>query len=178
MMSKPKVLSTSVLAESRLFRIESMDIAFSNGKTANFECTRTKGDGVVMVAPINSNKELILVREYAACADRYEMGFVKGRIDPGETPEQAAGRELKEEIGYGAKQLQLKRSVTMSPGYTNSLTWLFVATDLYAEDAEGDEVEPLIQTKWPLENLSALHDHPEITDARVLLLISMLEAIL
>ena len=177
-MSKPQILSTTVLAESRLFRIETMDIAFSNGKVANFECTRTKGDGVVMVAAINDQNALILVREYAACADRYELGFVKGRIDPGETPAMAAGREIKEEIGFGARTLKEIRSVTLSPGYTNSLTYLFVARDLYAETAEGDEMEPLEQFSWPLDRIEELHHHPEITDARVLLLLTTIKDML
>ena len=174
-MPKPQVLSTSVLAESRLFRIEAMDIAFGNGKIANFECTRTKGDGVVMVAAINHKNELVMVREYAACADRYELGFVKGRIDPGETPAIAAGRELKEEIGFGARTLNEIRSVTMSPGYTNSLTHLFIARDLYTEAAEGDEIEPLEQFPWPMGRIDELQQHPEVTDARVLLLLSMVK---
>ena len=46
---------------------------------------------------------VLLMREYAAGVHRYELGLLKGRMDAGETPEQAANRELKEETGYGAR---------------------------------------------------------------------------
>jgi ADP-ribose diphosphatase len=51
----------------------------------------------VIVVPMLDAQTALLVREYAAGMHRYELGLVKGRIDAGETPEQAADRELKEE---------------------------------------------------------------------------------
>ena len=47
---------------------------------------------------------MLLVREYAAGVHRYELGLVKGRIDAGESPVEAANRELMEEAGYGARK--------------------------------------------------------------------------
>ena len=47
------------------------------------------------MVPITENRELLLVREYAAGTERYDLGLPKGLIDMGETPEQAAVRELK-----------------------------------------------------------------------------------
>ena len=173
-MQKPRILSTSSVASSRLFKIESKEIEFSNGNIADFECIRTQGSGVVMVAAINQQQELMMVREYAAASDVYELGFVKGKIDPHEAAIDAAGRELIEEIGYGAKQVVALRSVTMSPGYTDFLTHLYCATDLYAAEAEGDEAEPLELVRWPLAEIDALLDHHQVNDARVLFLISLL----
>ena len=175
-MNKPRILSTSTLAESRLFRIEALDLAFSNGTNATFECLRANGDGVVMVAAINDDDELLLVREYAACIDRYELGFVKGKIDPGESAATTAGRELIEEIGFGARAVTELRSVYTSPGYNDFRTTLFVARELYGAEAEGDEVEPLEQVRWPISNIDALFEHPEVNDARVLFLLSLLKS--
>lgn len=174
-MSKPRILSTSILAKSRLFRIEALEMGFSNGKSATFECLRGEGEGVVMVAAVNENNQLILVREYAACVDRYELGFVKGKIDPGETPLETADRELKEEIGYGANQLEQLKKVYTSPGYNDFTTYLYCATVLHRESEEGDEAEPLEQVLWPIEHIAALFQHPEVNDVRVLFLLTMLE---
>lgn len=174
-MSKPRILSTSTLARSRLFRIEALEMSFSNGNTATFECLRGEGSGVVMVAAVNENNRLIMVREYAACVDSYELGFVKGKIDPGETPLETAGRELKEEIGYGASHLEQLKRVYSSPGYNDFTTYLYCAKMLYPATAEGDEVEPLEQVLWPMEDIEALYHHPEVNDARVLFLLTLLE---
>jgi len=174
-MAKPRILSTSVIAESRLFRIQAIDLAFSNGVEATFESVRMGGDGVVMVAAIDEGDELVMIREYAACQDRYEIGFVKGKIDPGESPEVSAGRELKEEIGFGAKDLKKMRMISYSPAYTDLETHLYVARDLYPESAEGDEIEPLEQFRFPLSEIDHLLDHPEITDVRVLMMLLQLQ---
>ncbi len=174
-MSKPRILSTSVLAKSRLFSIEGVELGFDNGHTATFECIRNHSGGVAIVAAISKQNELILVREYATAIDSYELGFVKGKIDPGEAPEQTAGRELIEEIGFAAKNLTALRSVRMSPGYNDLVTHLFVATDLSPANAEGDEIEPLEQIRWPLKDISRLFSHPEVNDARVLLMLCWIQ---
>ena len=128
-----------------------------------------------MVAAINENDELVMVREYGACLDRYELGFVKGKIDPGESADFTAGRELKEEIGYGARDITHIRTVNISPAYTDFVTHLYLARSLYAESAPGDEVEPLEQVLWPLSRIEALYEHPEVNDARVLYLLTLLQ---
>ena len=176
-MSKPRILSTKPLAESRLFRIEALEMAFAGGQRATFECLRNQGPGVVMVVALDGS-EMILVREYAAGMDRYELGCVKGKIDPGESPQATANRELAEEIGYRPGRLDLLRSVTTSPGYSDFVTYLFVARDLHSHQLDsGDEIEPLEQLRWPLDNLGALYDHPEVSDARFLLLLHMIETL-
>ena len=60
----------------------------------------------VMVIAIDG-EDLLLVREYAVGTEQYELGFVKGGMDMGETPEQSANRELQEEIGFGAKKMDI-----------------------------------------------------------------------
>ena len=85
------------------YRMERLDLEFSNGERRRFERLHGRGHGAVIVVPMLDADTVLLVREYAAGFHRYELGLVKGRIDAGETPEQAADRELKEEAGYGAR---------------------------------------------------------------------------
>ncbi len=149
-------------------------MGFDGGQQATFECLRNQGDGVVMVAAVDGD-EMVLVREYAAGLDRYELGFVKGKVDPGELPEDTAARELAEEIGYAPGRLEALRSVTTSPGYSDFVTWLYVATDLQPRQLDtGDEIEVLEQVRWPLARIDALQDHPEVSDARFLVLLNIL----
>src|SRR3546814_7447851 len=75
----------------------SSDLEFSNGERRQFQRLHGRGHGAVVVVPMLDDDTVLLVREYAAGMHRYELGLVKGRIDAGETPLQAADRELKEE---------------------------------------------------------------------------------
>ncbi len=87
--NKPQILSTEVVAQSRLFKIESLDLRFSNGVERTYERMKPSGRHAVLVVPVTAEGDLLLVREYAAGTDRYELGFPKGLIDPGESAVEA-----------------------------------------------------------------------------------------
>ena len=166
MQQKPKIQAVNTVATSRLFRIEDVDLSFTNGKTAVFQRIVSPGPAV-MVVPILP-QGLLMVSEYAVGSDKYELGFVKGAIDAGETKEEAAHRELAEEVGFGARKLTYVRQMQSMPHYSDFRMHLFFATDLYPEQRVGDEVEPLVQMTWPTDDIDELLVHPEINDPRVL----------
>jgi len=167
MHEKPVIGQIKVLAQTRIFRIESVSLTFSNGEQREFERVNNPNAGAVMVIPVIGN-ELIMVREYAVGSEQYELGFVKGLIDPGETPQQAANRELKEEIGHGAHAITYVRETRATPHYNSARAHLLLAEDLYTESLPGDEPEALQQLRWPLDDLDGLLAHPEINDVRSL----------
>lgn len=162
----PEVLNKQTVAKSRLFAIESLDLRFSNGVERTYERMKPSGRNAVMMVPITENRELLLVREYAAGTERYELGFPKGLIDMGETPEQAAVRELKEEIGFGANKLTPLKEVVLAPSHFSSKMTLFIAEELYSDQLEGDEPEPLDIVRWPLEQAEELLTHLDFSEAR------------
>src|SRR5262245_31198305 len=87
------------------YRMQWLDLEFDNGERRRYERLNSRGHGAVIVVPLLDDDTVLLVREYAAGVHRYELGLVKGRIDAGETPLEAANRELQEEAGYAAHSL-------------------------------------------------------------------------
>ncbi|CAK1798980.1 ADP-ribose diphosphatase [Vibrio crassostreae] len=164
--TKPEILAKQTVAQSRLFSIESLDLRFSNGEERTYERMKPSGRNAVMMVPITEQGDILLVREYAAGTERYELGFPKGLIDPGEQPSDAAVRELKEEIGFGANKLTLLKEVILAPSYFSSKMTLFIAEDLYPEKLEGDEPEPLDIVRWPLAQAEELLTHLDFCEAR------------
>ena len=73
--------------------------------------------------------------------DTYEVGLPKGRLEEGESILEAAQREMKEEIGYGARELTELTELSLAPGYMTHITHIVLARDLYPEKLEGDEPE-------------------------------------
>ena len=164
--TKPEILAKQTVAQSRLFSIESLDLRFSNGEERTYERMKPSGRNAVMMVPITEQGDILLVREYAAGTERYELGFPKGLIDPGEQPNDAAVRELKEEIGFGANKLTPLKEVILAPSYFSSKMTLFIAEDLYPEKLEGDEPEPLDIVRWPLAQAEELLTHLDFCEAR------------
>jgi ADP-ribose diphosphatase len=166
MSNKPVITRTRTIAETRLFRVEQLDITFSNGVDVVYERMHGSPHGAVLAVPMLDDDTVLLVREYAAGAERYELSLPKGRIEDDEDPVTAANREMKEEVGYGARQLKQLKSLTEAPGYFRHETHIVLAQDLYPERHEGDEPEPIEVVPWRLSELEALLDHPECTEAR------------
>jgi len=161
----PVILTKKELANTRIFTVESLDIVYGNETQVQFERLVSSVHGAVLIVPIMDDC-LVLIREYAAGVERYELGFPKGKIDPGETWEQAVLRESQEEIGFLPAEIALMDSVTLAAGYMSHHTHLVLATDLSPSEAEGDEPEPLEVVHWPIKDWPALLAHPEFSEGR------------
>lgn len=166
-MRKPPIIrSTRPAEESHFLRVELIDLEFSNGQRRTFERLKGSGLGAVIIVPMLDADTVLLVREYAAGIDRYELGLPKGRLDRDETVEQGANRELKEEIGYGARRLRLLTELSLSPAYMTAMTHVVLATQLYPERLPGDEPEELEVVPWKLSELHALIAREDVTEGR------------
>jgi ADP-ribose diphosphatase len=161
----PRIIGRATVAKSRLFRVDAVDLEFSNGAKRQFEQLVGSGDGGVLVVPV-SGDDLLLVEEYALGVGRYELGFVKGVVETGEAPEITAQRELAEEIGLRADRLTPLGSFTLMPAYSDFDSHIFLASALRPERRSGDEPEPLKIHRWPLAAIDELRRDARVTDAR------------
>ncbi|MCW8955757.1 MAG: ADP compounds hydrolase NudE [Gammaproteobacteria bacterium] len=166
MPAKPIILNTSVIAQSRLFRIEQLSLEFSNGEQRDYERIIAPGNGAVLIVPLLKDSTVLMVKEYSAGTGNYELVFPKGRIDAGESIQHAANRELREEIGYAAQELNHIRSMTLAPGYLKFNTHIVLAEQLYPNELEGDEPEPLEIVECDLNNLDDILQQASLTEAR------------
>ncbi len=166
----PEILDSQEVAKTRIFRVEQMQLRFSNGEQRIYERLRGKahGHGAVMIVALDKNHDVVLVEEYCAGTERYEWSLPKGLIDPGETPEQAANRELQEEAGFAARNLQVLCQMSLSPGYMSQKVTIVLAQDIYPSSLAGDEPEPLRVRTHPLTDLLGLMRDPGFSEGRAL----------
>lgn len=162
----PIVHRTETAAKTRIFHIQEMDIEFNNGARVTYERVKSGENGAVLIVPLKDPDTVMLIREYAAGVERYELSLPKGKVENNEDILLAANREIKEEIGHGANKLTHINSVTLAPGYISHTTHIILAEDLYPERAEGDEPEEIEVVPWSISELDRLFDHEECTEAR------------
>lgn len=162
----PIIHDRDIIAKSRLFRIEQLNLEFSNGEKRVFERMAGSGRGAVMIVPVIQDDKFLLIKEYAAGVHDYQIGFPKGLIDPGESPLEAANRELKEEVGYGANCIQPLHCVTMAPTFFSAHMHIMLAKDLYPEKLQGDEPEPLDVIEWSFSDIDKLLARKDFSEAR------------
>ncbi|BDY03162.1 ADP compounds hydrolase NudE [Ferrimonas sp. YFM] len=165
---KPQILHTELVASSRLFRVEQVHLQFSNGEERVYERMQGGNRGAVMVVPMLDEHTVLLVKEYAVGTETYELGFVKGLIDPGESAVEAANRELQEEAGFRADSLTHLMEIALAPGYFSSKMQILLAQGLSPSKLEGDEPEPLELVPWPIEDLDGLLARPDFNESRAI----------
>ena len=169
----PKILNQKSIFKSKLFNIKQADIEF-NGTTMKYEIISGTGRGAVMVVPFIEN-DIIFIKEYAAAIDEYMITFPKGKIDKGETIEEAANRELQEEVGYKSKDIKLIKKLYLAPGYIDHMTYVMVAKELSVSSLSGDEPEELEVIRVHRDDVINFLDKNEIIDSRVHAALNIIE---
>lgn len=168
MTAKPEILKVTSTARSRLFNVEEVELRFSNGAERTYERLANRGRGAVMIIPVTENNEVLLIREYAVGLEEYTLTLPKGLVDPGEDEHTAADRELKEEAGYGSRRLHTLKVMTSAPNYMGHKVTAIIAQELYPCRLQGDEPEEMEVVRWPLDQLEALLEDEDFTEARAI----------
>jgi len=164
----PQIHARRDCTDERMYRVERLDLEFSNGQRRDYYRMKTHGLGAVIIVPMLDQDTVLLAREYAAGLHHYEVGLPKGRLEKNESIIEAAQREMKEEIGYGAHQMEELTQLSLAPGYMTHITHVVLARDLYPEKLEGDEPEELEVVPWPMDDLHSLIARPDCTEGRTI----------
>jgi len=131
--------------------------------------------GGVVIIPIISEGEkdkLLLVKQYREPAGKPLWELPAGTLEEGETAKDCAGRELIEETGYAASALEKKVDLYTSPGYSDEVLSVYLASGLETVDdpelVQSPEDENLIVGKFTLEEILARAKAGEISDGKTL----------
>ena len=174
----PIIHDRRLLGEGTRFPVEQIDLEFSNGERRTYERLPGSGRGAVIIVPMRDPETVLLIREYVCGLHAYELGLPKGRLERGEDVLEGANRELKEEVGVGARQLSILRTLSLAPTYMAHVTHVVLAEDLYPEKLEGDEPEELEVVPWRLDQLHELVQREDVTEGRSIAALFMAREVL
>jgi ADP-ribose pyrophosphatase len=118
------------------------------------------------VLPFLPDGRVLMVRQYRYVArENHRWEMPTGGVHPGETPEQAAQRELREEIGYTAGRLELVSTFHSSKSVCDETCYLYLGYDLTPAAAAPDDTEELEVAALPFEDVLEMVNRSEIRDA-------------
>ncbi len=162
----PEIQGRRMKKPGEIFRVEQLDLEFANGQQRRYERLISKGVGAVIIVAMPDPDTVFLIREYACGVHRYEIGLPKGRLEPGESILEGANRELQEEVGFAAANLQEIGVLSLAPGYMSHVTHIVLARDLRESSLPGDEPEEIEVIPWAMDNLVELVRRPDCTEGR------------
>lgn len=125
-------LESEILHRTSIFSLKTVHRRSPDGRSAPFVSVHAP-DWVTVVAETAGRDDVpgfLIVRQYRHGTGRVGLEFPAGVIDPGETPREAAGRELLEETGHEAGRLEQIGAVSPNPAFMDNTTYTFLASDL------------------------------------------------
>lgn len=145
-------------------RIQVDEIEYLNGEK-KVHREHVKAGEAVAIFPITEDNKVIMIQEPRTPIGQVILAMPAGMIEPGEKPEDAAIRELEEETGYLASNVELLREYYPSVGYSNEKLKIYLATNLIKTEQHLDETEDINVIEVPLEELIEMLDKNEIITA-------------
>lgn len=148
-MSRWKLVSQKPILRTKFFNVLEIGFETQTGrKKIQHIAERTP---IVSIFPLTDSYEIYLISQYRYMLKKTVLEAVAGHVEKKETTITAAKRELKEETGMSAMQLEEIARIEMSGSVFRSKTHLFLAKGLEIGDSKPDDDEEIALVKVPLK---------------------------
>src|SRR6476661_155396 len=139
MKAKPRTLSTESIYKGKIFDVIESEISHDDIQYKR-EIVVHKGSCVIV--PVFDDQTVAMVRQYRYAAEKFLLEIPAGTLNKEEDPKIGAIRELEEEIGVQAANIELLTEFYVSPGFLTEKMFLYMATDLSETEQrlEDDEI--------------------------------------
>jgi len=167
-----KTLHKESIYKGAIIDLEVHDIELPDGQTSKRELVYH--NGAVAVCAINPDNQVILVRQYRKPAEKALLEIPAGKLEINEERESAAKRELEEETGYIAENLELITEMYGSPGFSNEKISIYLAKDLKIGEMNLDDDEFIEIETYNIEEITVMLQNKEIEDAKTIIALQYL----
>lgn len=161
-----ELLKSEILMKGRAFSIRRDHLKTPDGRETKFEIIEHGGS--VVIIPVDSNGNMLLVRQYRHATGQDLLELPAGTLDGDEDPKVCAAREIREETGMQAGTLTNLGDFYLVPGYSTEFMHVFLATGLRHNPLDADDDEFLSVESIPVAEAIQMAERGEIPDAKSL----------
>ena len=162
----PEFIDSKKVFSGRVFHV-TVDTVREADRTYVREVVHHRGSAVIL--PAFDDGTIALVRQYRHPAVKYLFELPAGGREDEERPEQAAARELEEELGLVAGKLEKLSEFFVSPGFCAEKMWLYLATDLSETEQRLEDDEVIEILRLPIDRALQMITDGEIEDAKTII---------
>ncbi len=162
-----QVIKSEYVFRGRVLNLRLDTVQLPDGETTLREIAEHRG--AVAIVPLDERGQVTLVRQWRAATGRVMLEIPAGTLEPGESPEAGAPRELAEETGLQAARLEFLTRFFPSPGVLSEEMFLYLARGLTRgmQNLMGDEDIEVVEL--PLDDARARIAAGEIADAKTII---------
>lgn len=161
-----KTLSKEYIYKGKILNLRKDNVSLIDGKTSDREVVEHSGGSCVLC---ELDGKILLVKQFRYPYKETIYELPAGKINAGETPKETAIRELEEEGGVLAQDVELMFKVYPSPGYTEEIIWIYKAINPTLTKSHLDEDEFLSREWFDKETLKNMIEKGQINDAKTLI---------
>jgi len=159
-----EVVSSQRVFSGRAFNLRVDQVSIDGGPPLPWEIIEHTG-GVAMV-PLDDAGNVLMVRQYRHAVATELLELPAGTVKKGEDPAATADRELQEEVGMSAANLELMGEFFLAPGYSSELMRVYVATGLTPATLPQDADEAIRVERVPFAEAVRMAIKGQIRDAK------------
>lgn len=152
--------------EGRIANLRVDTVEMRNGRRAEREIVEHQP--VVAIVPLDADGNVVLVEQFRLATGSVLLEIPAGGVDPGESPQEAAQRELQEETGLRAGRMLRLAGFYPSPGFLTEYIHVFLAEELSESTLPADEDEDIVVRRVTLDEAVAMAAAGQIEDAKSL----------
>ena len=159
-----ETLSSRKVFEGRALKLRVDTVKLPSGKQTTREIV--EHENCVAIVALDDAENILLVRQFRKPVEKELLEIPAGGIDPGETPEEAVRREMREETGFLPRKVAKLGGFYSSPGFCTEYLHLYLAGDLVASPLQAEDSESISLVRVPLSQIPGLIASGAICDAK------------
>lgn len=160
------LINSETVYEGRAFTVRRDHVRLPDGRDTRLDIVEHVGS--VIILPVDEEDRLLFVRQYRHAAGLDLLELPAGTLEVGETPENCARREVREETGMAAGRLEYLGGFYLAPGYSTEFMHVYLAVDLHAAPLEADADEFLSVERVAIRDIFDLSAQGALPDAKSL----------
>jgi ADP-ribose pyrophosphatase len=165
-------LASRRVYDGKVINVDKDTVRFPNGSVGELEMVRHSGASAVvpfLSDPRGDDPQILLIRQYRYAAEGFIYEIPAGKLDNKEDPAVCAARELKEETGCTAENIEHLYTFYTTPGFTDEVIHAYMATGLTRGDAAHEQDEFMSLETVTLSRALELIKTGELKDAKTAL---------
>jgi len=161
-----KWVKSDILYKGKVVSLRVGEVSLDDGSRVKREVIE-HSEGVAIVPVLGES--ILFVEQFRIAIARNLIEIPAGQVEPGESPEECAIRELEEEIGYKAESIVERAAYYSSVGYTNEKVHVFIARGLKKTKPMPEHDEKITIKKIPIKEVEEMLMQSKFEDSKTII---------